>query len=173
MLRIHFIQHWFDLADEACEEALYDSADLRRFAGIDLGREPMPIRAILKFRRLLPIGAKLGEQLFAKVGEVLSARSLRAQDRRHRGHHHHRRAKLPPRTPAARAIPEMHPDQEGPAVDLGMKLRPSAWTCRTGLAHGAVAAAANVHDERPLPGLLHGNGGAYGATAPYWGPEAA
>lgn len=31
MLRIHFIQHWFTLADLACEEALYDSASLRRF----------------------------------------------------------------------------------------------------------------------------------------------
>jgi len=42
MLRIHFIQHWFNLADLACEEALYDSASLRRFVGIDLGREPVP-----------------------------------------------------------------------------------------------------------------------------------
>ncbi len=41
MLRIHFIQHWFNLADLACEEALYDSASLRRFVGIDLGREPV------------------------------------------------------------------------------------------------------------------------------------
>ena len=40
MLRIHFIQHWFNLADLSCEEALYDSASLRRFVGIDLGREP-------------------------------------------------------------------------------------------------------------------------------------
>lgn len=39
MLRIHFLQHWFNLADLACEEALYDSASLGRFAGIDLGRE--------------------------------------------------------------------------------------------------------------------------------------
>jgi IS5 family transposase len=42
MLRIHFIQHWFNLADLACEEALYDSASLRRFVGIDLGCEPVP-----------------------------------------------------------------------------------------------------------------------------------
>jgi IS5 family transposase len=71
MLRIHFIQHWFNLADEACEEALYDSAALRRFVGIDLGREPVPdATTMLKFRRLLNDN-KLGEQLFAKVGEVL------------------------------------------------------------------------------------------------------
>jgi IS5 family transposase len=56
MLRIHFLQHWFNLADLACEEALYDSASLRRFAGIDLGSEPVPdATTMLKFRRLLEL----------------------------------------------------------------------------------------------------------------------
>jgi transposase, IS5 family len=73
MLRIHFVQHWFNLADLACEEALYDSASLRRFVGIDLGKEPVPdATTMLKFRRLLNDN-KLGEQMFAKVGQVLQA----------------------------------------------------------------------------------------------------
>src|SRR3982751_230538 len=42
MLRMYFVQHWFNLADEACEEALLDSTALRRFVGIDLGRERVP-----------------------------------------------------------------------------------------------------------------------------------
>ena len=42
MLRIHFIQHWFNLAALACEGALHDSASLRRSVGIDLCREPLP-----------------------------------------------------------------------------------------------------------------------------------
>src|SRR5438046_9051097 len=42
MLRIYFLQQWFNLADPAVEEALYDSASLRQFAGIDLGAEPVP-----------------------------------------------------------------------------------------------------------------------------------
>lgn len=51
MLRIRFIQHRFNLADLACEEALYDSASLRSFVGIDLGREPVPdSTTITKFR---------------------------------------------------------------------------------------------------------------------------
>ncbi|PTT83184.1 hypothetical protein DBR42_16165 [Pelomonas sp. HMWF004] len=37
MLRMYFLQHWFNLADEACEEALLDSTVLSRFVGIDLG----------------------------------------------------------------------------------------------------------------------------------------
>jgi transposase, IS5 family len=39
---MYFVQHWFNLADEACEEALLDSTALRRFVGIDLGRERVP-----------------------------------------------------------------------------------------------------------------------------------
>jgi len=42
MLRIYFLQHWFNLSDPASEEALYDSPALRRFAGVDLGRAPAP-----------------------------------------------------------------------------------------------------------------------------------
>ena len=77
MLRIHLIQHWFNLADLSCEEALYDSASLRRFVGIDLGREPVPdSTTITKFRKLLNDN-KLGEALFAKVGQELQARGLK------------------------------------------------------------------------------------------------
>ena len=42
MLRIYFLQHWFNLSDPAVEEALYDSQAMRRFVDIDLGREPVP-----------------------------------------------------------------------------------------------------------------------------------
>jgi IS5 family transposase len=38
MLRIYFLQQWFNLSDPAVEEALYDSQAMRRFVGIDLGR---------------------------------------------------------------------------------------------------------------------------------------
>ena len=71
MLRIHFIQHWFSLADFACEEALYDIASLRYFAGIDLGWEAVSdATTLLKFRRLLE-KHNLNEKLFAEVGRVL------------------------------------------------------------------------------------------------------
>src|SRR5215510_5843801 len=42
MLRIYFLQQWFNLADRGVEEALYDSMTLRGFVGIDLGSEPVP-----------------------------------------------------------------------------------------------------------------------------------
>ena len=54
MLRIHFLQHWFNLSDPAVEEALYDSRAMRSFVGIDLGREPAPDETtVCKFRHLL------------------------------------------------------------------------------------------------------------------------
>jgi IS5 family transposase len=77
MLRMYFVQHWFNLADAACEDALLDSTALRRFVGIDLGRERVPdATTLLKFRRLLE-KHKLGEALFAKVGEALQAHGLK------------------------------------------------------------------------------------------------
>ena len=60
MLRIYFLQVRYNLSDPAVEDALYDSAAMRDFAGIDLGREPAPDETtICKFRHLraLPVGA--------------------------------------------------------------------------------------------------------------------
>jgi transposase, IS5 family len=37
MLRVYFLQQWFNLSDPAVEEALYDSVAMREFVGIDLG----------------------------------------------------------------------------------------------------------------------------------------
>ena len=77
MLRMYFVQHWFNLADEACEEALLDSTALRRFVGIDLGRERAPdATTLLKFRRLLE-QHELGAELFAEVNAQLQARGLK------------------------------------------------------------------------------------------------
>jgi IS5 family transposase len=154
MLRIHFIQHWFNLADEACEEALYDSASLRRFVGIDLGREPVPdATTMLKFRRLLN-DHKLGEQLFAKVGEVLQQSGLKLKtgtivDATIIG--------APSSTKNADNArdPEMHQAQKGRQWYFGMKLHIGV-DSQSGLAHSAVVTAANVHDKHPLPALLHG-----------------
>lgn len=77
MLRMYFVQHWFNLADQACEEALLDSAALRRFVGIDLGRERVPDgTTLLKFRRLLE-KHDLGAALFAQVGQMLQDQGMK------------------------------------------------------------------------------------------------
>ncbi len=71
MLRIYFLQHWFNLSDPGAEEVLYESRSMCRFAGIDLGREPVPDEStILQFRHLLE-RHHLGDALFQTVGEYL------------------------------------------------------------------------------------------------------
>ena len=77
MLRMYLVANWFNLADEACEDALYDIAAFRNFCQIDLGRERVPdATTLLKFRHLLE-EQKLGVALFAKVGELLLANGMK------------------------------------------------------------------------------------------------
>src|SRR5438876_7336302 len=67
MLRIYFLQQWFNLSDPAVEEALYDSVVMRQFVGIDLGCEPVPDETtVCKFRHLLE-EHQLGEQILGQV----------------------------------------------------------------------------------------------------------
>ena len=67
MLRIHFLQHWFNLSDPAVEEALYDSRAMRQFVGIDLGSEPAPDETtVCKFRHVLETH-NLGDRLFQLI----------------------------------------------------------------------------------------------------------
>jgi IS5 family transposase len=55
MLRVYFLQHWFNMSDPGAEEALYESRSMCRFAGFDLVREPVPDEStILGFRHLFP-----------------------------------------------------------------------------------------------------------------------
>jgi IS5 family transposase len=155
MVRMLFVQHWFNLADQACEEALYDSASLRHFVGIDLGRERVPdATTLLKFRRLLEDN-KLGEALFAKVGQVLQGRGLKVGtgtivDATIIG------APSSTKNLDKKRDPQMHQTRKGQQWYFGMKLHIGV-DSRTGLAHSAVVTAANVHDKHPLPDLLHGN----------------
>src|SRR3984885_7307366 len=74
MLRIYFLQQWFNLSDPAVEEALYDSAVMRQFVGIDLGHEPAPDETtVWKFRQLLE-EHRLGEKILGTVNLHLQAR---------------------------------------------------------------------------------------------------
>ena len=77
MLRIHFLQHWFELSDPAAEEALYDSRSMRQFVGIDLGQEPVPDETtICKFRNLME-RHNLGDELFRLVNVYLEENGMK------------------------------------------------------------------------------------------------
>jgi transposase, IS5 family len=154
MLRMYFVQHWFNLADEACEDALLDSTALRRFVGIDLGVERVPdATTLLKFRRLIE-DKQLGAALFAKVGEVLQDQGMKV------GKGTIVDATIiaaPSSTKNAERErdPEMHQTRKGQQWHFGMKLHIGV-DSQTGLTHSAVVTAANVHDKHPLPELMHG-----------------
>jgi IS5 family transposase len=77
MLRIYFLQQWFNLSDPAVEDALYDSTAMREFVGIDLGREAAPDETtVCKFRKLL-VKQRLGKTLLKGVNEHLRRQGIK------------------------------------------------------------------------------------------------
>ena len=154
MLRIYFLQQWFNLSDPAVEEALYDSVVMRSFVGIDLGREPVPDETtVCKFRHLLE-QHDLGARIFARVNEHLQGRGMRIStgtivDATI--------ISAPSSTKNARGErdPEMHQTRKGKQWYFGMKAHIGVDSQRK-LIHSVMATAANVADSRVLPHLLHG-----------------
>jgi len=154
MLRIHFLQHWFNLSDPAVEEALYDSRAMRRFVGIDLGREPAPDETtICKFRHLLE-RHNLGDRLFALIAEYLQENGLKVST----GTIVDATIISAPSSTKNRdgkRDPEMHQTKKGNQWYFGMKAHIGV-DSRSKLIHSVAATAANVHDSQLLPDLLHG-----------------
>ena len=154
MLRIHFLQHWFNLSDPAVEEALYDSRAMRRFVGIDLGREPAPDETtICKFRHLLE-RHNLGDRLFALIADYLQENGLKVStgtivDATIIS------APSSTKNKDRKRDPEMHQTKKGNQWYFGMKAHIGV-DSRSKLIHSVAATAANVHDSQLLPDLLHG-----------------
>jgi transposase, IS5 family len=77
MLRMYCVANWFNLADEACEDTMYDIVAFREFRSIDLGRQGVPdATTLLNFRHLLETH-ELGAAIFERVGELLVANGLK------------------------------------------------------------------------------------------------
>ena len=154
MLRMYFLANWFNLADEACEDALYDVPVFREFCRIDLGREPVPdATTLLNFRHLLE-AHKLGAAMFAKVGELLLAKGMKLSGGTIVD------ATLIAAAPSTKnrqkaRDPEMRQTKKGNAWHFGMKLHVGV-DSKSGLIHSASVTAANVHDSPQVPRLLHG-----------------
>ena len=154
MLRMYLVANWFNLADEACEDALYDIPAFLDFCRIDLGRERVPdATTLLNFRHLLE-QHQLGVALFAKVGELLQANGMKLSGGTIVD------ATLIAAPPSTKnrdkaRDPEMHQTKKGNEWHFGMKLHIGV-DSQTGLAHSASVTAANVHDSQELPNLLHG-----------------
>jgi transposase, IS5 family len=154
MLRLYFLQQWFNLSDPGVEEALYDSQAMRRFVGIDLGCEPVPDETtVCRFRHLLEAYG-LGRRLFDEVQRHLAENGLKVAT----GTIVDATIINAPSSTKNRAKardPEMHQTKKGNQWYFGMKAHLGV-DSRTKLIHAAVATPANVADSRVLPDLLHG-----------------
>ena len=155
MLRIYFLQHWFNLSDPGAEDALYESPALRGFAGVDLGRAAAPdettilnFRHLLEAARLMRQDSRRGEPVSgsARASAFRPARSLmpRSSPRRRR-----------PRTSKKERDPEMHQTKKGNQYYFGAKAHIGV-DSKEGVVHSVCTSAASVHDKHMLPDLLHG-----------------
>lgn len=154
MVRVYFLQLWFNLSDPAVEEALYDSASMRSFAGIDLGREAAPDETtVCKFRHLLE-RHKLGKPLLKLVNEYLKRHGIKISN----GTIVDATIISAPSSTKNRdgkRDPEMHQTAKGKQWYFGMKAHVGV-DSKTKLIHTMLASAANVADRHALPHLLHG-----------------
>jgi IS5 family transposase len=169
MLRIYFLQQWYGLADEALEDALYDSQALQAFARIDLAADGVPdATTLLKFRRLLETH-DLCQGLFSAINADLAARGLLLREGTLVD------ATLiaaPPSTKnkERQRDPEMHQTRKGNQWYFGMKAHIGA-DRDSKLVHTVVVTAANVADITQTAELLHGEEKQVHADAGYLGVE--
>jgi IS5 family transposase len=165
MIRIYFLQHWFDLSDPAAEDALYDSEVMRRFARVDAVDDVVPDETtILRFRHLLE-AHQLTEQMFASVRSLLEAKGLLLKagtivDATI--------VSAPSSTKNATGTrdPEMRQTRKGKQWYFGMKVH--VGTDRQGLVHSVTTTDAAAADIQQLPYLLHGEEQALYGDQAYW-----
>ena len=169
MLRIHFLQQWYGLADAAMEDALYDSQALRGFAGIDLTVAAVPeATTILNFRHWLE-SHELSQALFAEVSAMLEERGLLM-----------RQGTIvdatiiaaPPSTKnkSKARDPEMHQTKKGNQWHFGMKAHIGV-DVASGVVHTVVGTAANEADINQMAAVLHGQESDIFADAGYTGAD--
>ena len=165
MLRIYFLQQWFNLSDPQAEDAIYDSESMRRFARVELGEEVVPDEStILRFRHLLEqhgltqaifnsiTGLLEERRLLLRSGTIVDATIIAA----------------PSSTKNARKTrdPEMKQTRKGKNWYFGMKLHVGADP--RGLVHTVTATAASAADISQLPELLHGQEREVFGDQAYW-----
>jgi IS5 family transposase len=167
MLRIYFLQQWYGLADEALEDALYDSQALRGFAGIDLNHDPVPdATTLLKFRHWLErhdltralfddIAAMLEERgLLMRQGTIVDATIIAAPSST--------------KNKSKSRDPEMHQTKKGNQWHFGMKAHIGV-DVASGVVHTLTGTAANQADINQTAALLHGQEEVVFADAGYTG----
>ena len=153
MLRIHCMQHWYNLSDGAMDDALYEIASMRLFARLSLDSALPDRSSIMKFRHLLE-RHQLARQLFKTInrwlveagvmmtqGTLVDATIIEAPSST--------------KNKEQQRDPEMHQTKKGNQWHFGMEAHIGV-DANVGLPHSLVTTAANVHDLNQLGNLLHG-----------------
>jgi transposase, IS5 family len=165
MLRIYFLQQWFNLSDPQAEDSIYDSESMRRFVGVELAEDVVPDETtILRFRHLLEKhGLTKGifdaikwlleeKQLFLRSGTIVDATIISAPSST--------------KNAAKKRDPEMKQTRKGNNWYFGMKLHIGA--DKRGLVHTVTATDAAGADIKQLPALLHGEEREVFGDQAYW-----
>lgn len=165
MLRIYFLQQWFDLSDPGAEDAIYDSESMRRFVGVELGEDTVPDEStILRFRHLLEeqdlakaifteIGGLLEEKgLLLKQGTIVDATIVSAPSST--------------KNQTESRDPEMKQTRKGNNWYFGMKIH--VGTDKRGVVHSLTTTHAAEADVNQLPELLHGEESEVYGDRAYW-----
>ena len=165
MLRIYFLQQWFNLSDPQAEDAIYDSEAMRRFARVELGEDVAPDEStILRFRHLLErhgltkaifdtVAGLLAERrLLLRAGTIVDATIIAAPSST--------------KNAAATRDPEMKQTRKGRTWYFGMQLHIGA--DKRGIVHTVTATDARVADITELPQLLHGREREVFGDQAYW-----
>ena len=169
MLRIHFLQQWFNLSDPAMEEALYDTPMFREFAGLDMGEDRLPDEStILRFRHLLE-EHQLAQRILATVNATLTDKGLMLRE----GTVVDATLIAAPsstKNKGGERDPEMHQTKKGNQWHFGMKAHAGV-DADSGLVHSVATTAANAHDVTQAHALLHGEETDVFADSGYRGVE--
>src|SRR5712691_4920307 len=165
MLRIYFLQQWFNLSDPQAEDAIYDSESMRRFAGVELSEDVVPDETtILRFRHLLE-QHHLTAAIFAAVRDLLAEKRLLVQS-----------GTIVDATMIAAPSstknstqsrdPEMRQTRKGRNWHFGMKLH--VGTDRRGVVHSLTTTHAAAADITQMEALLHGEESEVFGDQAYW-----
>jgi transposase, IS5 family len=165
MLRIYFLQQWFNLSDPQAEDAIYDSESMRRFARVELGEDVVPDETtILRFRHLLEEHQLTGtifeavrellteKRLLLKAGTIVDATIISAPSST--------------KNASRERDPEMKQGRTGKDWHFGMKLH--VGTDRKGRVHSVTATHAGASDITQMADLLHGEERVVYGDQAYW-----
>src|SRR5512139_326038 len=152
MLRIYFLQQWYNLSDPGAEEALYDIHSMRAFCNLELGRDPIPDETtILNFRHLLEahgitkaVFEAVADHLEAcgallRGGTIVDATLLAASSST--------------KNATGQRDPEMRSSKKGNQWYFGMKAHIGV-DARSGLVHTAGVTTGKVHDAKVMANLI-------------------